>query len=67
MNKLKNCYIHFWKDKIHDNSKNLPNGNKLRTDRIFKTCYEREAYLFVIELPSKSEISKLAKLKNKLP
>ena len=55
-------YINFWKDKIHDDSKNQPNGNKLRTYRIFKKCYEREAYLFVNEL-SKSEISTFAKLR----
>ena len=62
VNKLKNSYINFWKDKIHDDSKNQPNGNKLRTYRIFKKCYERETYLFVNEL-SKSEISTFAKLR----
>ena len=49
-NKLKDSYIKFWKNKIHDDSKNQSNGNKLRTYRIFKTCYERETYLFVNEL-----------------
>ena len=49
-------FYHLW-----DDSKNQPNGNKLRTYRIFKKCYERETYLFVNEL-SKSEISTFAKL-----
>ena len=31
MNELKNSYINFWKDKIHNDSKCRPNGNKLRT------------------------------------
>ena len=48
MNKLKNSYTHFWKSKIYDDSKNQPNGNKLRTYRTFKICYERETYLFVL-------------------
>ena len=61
INKLKNSYINFWKDKIHDDSKNQPNGNKLRTYRIFKKCYARDTYLFVNEL-SKSELSTFAKL-----
>ena len=55
-------FPYFWKDKIHDDSKNQPNGNKLRTYRIFKKCYESETYLFVNEL-SKSEISTFAKLR----
>ena len=62
MNKLKDSYIHFWKSKIYDDSKNQPNGNKLRTYRTFKTCYEKETYLFVNEL-SRNEISTFAKLR----
>ena len=35
VNKLKDSYIHFWTSKIYDDSKNQPNGNKLRTYRTF--------------------------------
>ena len=62
VNNLKDSYINFWTDKIHDDSKSLPNGNKLRTYRTFKSLYERETYLFVNELP-KMEISTFAKLR----
>ena len=62
MNKLKDSYTHFWKSIIYDDSKNQPNGNKLRTYRTFKICYERETYLFVNEL-SRNEISTFAKLR----
>ena len=62
MTNLKDSYINFWTDKIHDDSKSLPNGNKLRTYRTFKSLYERETYLFVNELP-KMEISTFAKLR----
>ena len=62
VNKLKDSYIHFWKSKIYDDSKNQPNGNKLGTYRTFKTCYEKETYLFVNEL-SRNEISTFARLR----
>ena len=62
MNNLKNSYINFWKDKIHNDSKSQPNENNLRTYRISKNCDERETYLFVNEL-SKNEISTFAKLR----
>ena len=62
MNKLKDSYIHFWKSKICDDSKNQPNGNNLKTYTTFKICYEKETYLFVNEL-LRNEVSTFAKLR----
>ena len=61
MNKLKTVTVISGKIKSMTIVKNQPNGNKLRTYRVFKICYEREIYLFVDEL-SKGEFFTFAKL-----
>ena len=48
-NKLKDTYFQYWKTCLFDDSKNVVNGNKLRTYRTFKVDYEQEMYLLINE------------------
>ena len=53
---VKDSYTSFWRKCLFDDSKNVINGNKLRTYRNLKTAYSLENYLLSSN-NSRTEIS----------